>query len=197
MTKDWTGNKKTTFSVLGASNHSEHERAKHDFYATSPEAIDGLLQHEEFSPNIWECAAGNGHLSKKLIEYGFNVYSSDIVKRDFECDIFDFLLEEKKFDGDIITNPPYRFSQEFIENSLKSINEGNKVAMFLKLTFLEGIKRKKLFEKYPPKKVCVFSKRIQAALNGDLEMFKKSSAACYAWFIWQKGNKDKPTIEWI
>ena len=27
MSKDWTGNKKTTFVTLGASNHTDHERA--------------------------------------------------------------------------------------------------------------------------------------------------------------------------
>lgn len=28
MNKDWTGNKKTTFVQLGASNHTEKEREK-------------------------------------------------------------------------------------------------------------------------------------------------------------------------
>ena len=36
---DWTGNKKTTFATLGASSHSETEREKNDFYATSPVAM--------------------------------------------------------------------------------------------------------------------------------------------------------------
>ena len=31
MSKDWTGNKKTTFVTLGASNHTDHERAEHDY----------------------------------------------------------------------------------------------------------------------------------------------------------------------
>ena len=30
--KDWTGNKKSTFVTLGASNHSEGEREVNDFY---------------------------------------------------------------------------------------------------------------------------------------------------------------------
>lgn len=28
MPKDWKGNKKTTFATLGASNHTDHERAE-------------------------------------------------------------------------------------------------------------------------------------------------------------------------
>ena len=41
--KDWIGNKKSTFVTLGASNHTEKEREKNDFYATQPEAIDKLV----------------------------------------------------------------------------------------------------------------------------------------------------------
>ena len=73
----------------------------------------------------------------------------------------------------------------------------DKVAMFLKLTFLEGQKRRRLFDKYPPKTVAVFSKRIQVAINGDPEMFAKSSAACYAWFVWEKDYKSKPEVVWV
>ena len=32
--KDWIGNKKSTFSTLGASSHSEHDRQVDDYYAT-------------------------------------------------------------------------------------------------------------------------------------------------------------------
>lgn len=36
MGKDWTGNSKTTFVQLGASNHSLKDREANDFYATDP-----------------------------------------------------------------------------------------------------------------------------------------------------------------
>ena len=72
MEKDWTGNKNSTFSTLGASNHSNYERAERDFYATSPVAIKELYNKywEEvgFSNSIWECSCGNGHLVKGLQE---------------------------------------------------------------------------------------------------------------------------------
>ena len=45
MTKDWSGNGKSTFITIGASNHTDKEREEHDFYSTSPEAIDKLLKH--------------------------------------------------------------------------------------------------------------------------------------------------------
>lgn len=45
---------KAIFSPLGASNHSEHERAENDFYATDPVAIDGLLyMGAKINHNVW------------------------------------------------------------------------------------------------------------------------------------------------
>lgn len=73
---------------------------------------------------------------------------------------------------------------------------GNKVAMFLKLTFLEGQKRKKFFEKYPPKVVYIYSKRKNCAKNGDFDKYP-SSAIAYAWYVWEKGFKGETIIKWI
>ena len=45
--KDWNGNKKTTFVTLGASNHSEKEREKDDFYATDPHSLEIFLKKQK------------------------------------------------------------------------------------------------------------------------------------------------------
>ena len=81
--KDWTGNKKSTFTTLGASNHSEHDREINDYYATEPRVIAELLERETFSDLIWECACGEGHLSKELEKLGKTVYSSDLINRGY------------------------------------------------------------------------------------------------------------------
>lgn len=39
MGKDWTGNGKSIFTTLGASNHTEKEREINDYYATDPIAV--------------------------------------------------------------------------------------------------------------------------------------------------------------
>lgn len=193
--KDWTGNSKTTFAVLGASNHSDYERAEHDFYATDPKAIDELFKVIEKPQEVWECACGLGHLSKRMEELGSVVISTDLIDRGYGVGGADFLQADVLLAPVIITNPPYRYAKEFVLHALELGAET--VCMFLKLTFLEGIGRQELFQKYPPRTVAVFARRIQAALNGDPEMFKKSSAACYAWFIWEKGYTGKPEIVWI
>lgn len=48
MNKDWTGNKRSTFVTLGASNHTDKERQHEDYYATDPIAAKLLLEVESF-----------------------------------------------------------------------------------------------------------------------------------------------------
>lgn len=202
MEKDWTGNYNSIYKTIGASNHTEDERQEHDYYATEPRAMEILLEVEKFHPYIWECACGGGHLSKVLIDKGYKVRSSDIIDRGFEgTEIIDFLKVKKEdikndFSRDIITNPPYKYAKEFVEKALEISLDSTKIAMFLKLTFLEGQARKKLFEKHPPARIYVFSGRMKCAKNGDFEGMG-SSAVAYAWFIWEKGFKGNPIIKWV
>ena len=41
--KDWIGNKQSSYSTIGASNHSSKDREENDFYATDPYSIDCLI----------------------------------------------------------------------------------------------------------------------------------------------------------
>ena len=198
--KDWTGNNKSVFVCNGASNHSEEERQSEDYYATEPKATELLLDKETFSSVVWECACGQGHMSDVLKQYGYTVVSSDLVDRGYDnTKVIDFLEETELNTMDIITNPPYKFAKEFVEHALDISADGVKVAMFLKLTFLESKKRRELFDKYPPKVVYVSSERLQCAKNGDFEKYGKGvgTAVAYAWYVWEKGFKGKPIIEWI
>lgn len=196
--KDWTGNSKAIYSCHGSSNHSEGERQIEDYYATEPKATEILLENETFCPLIWEPACGEGHMSKVLEAAGYNVISTDLVYRGFgDEQPLDFLQETiDDFDGDIITNPPYKYAKEFAEIAIETVSTGHKVAMFLKLTFLEGQARRTFFEKYPPQTVYVFSGRVNCAKNGDFES-TGSSAVAYAWFVWQKGFIGCPQIKWV
>jgi len=203
--KDWTGNAKSIFVCNGASNHSSEERQHEDYYATEPKAVELLLEQEQFSPYVWECACGEGHMSEVLKKHGYKVKSSDLHDRGYEgTEIIDFLKVTKDdikhdFSRDIITNPPYKFAKEFVEHAIDISMDSTKIAMFLKLTFLESKTRRELFEKYPPKVVYVSSSRLQCAKNGDFEKYGKGvgTAVAYAWFVWEKGFKGHPIIKWI
>ena len=188
---------KSIVSCLAASNHTALERAKNDFYATDPKAMELLLEQEKFSQNVWEPACGAGHLSEVLKEHGYTVKSTDLIDRGYGVGNVDFLNSNEHFDGDIITNPPYKEALGFVSKSLDSIPTGHKVAMFLKLLFLEGKNRKKFFQEDPPKVIYVSSSRLNCARNGDFESFPYNSAVCYAWFVWEKGYKGNPIVKWI
>lgn len=171
-------------------------RAEHDFYATDPIAAKMLLSVEKFDKNIWECASGENHLADVFKQYGYNVRTSDIVKRTPTTEVKDFLECKKKWCGDIITNPPFTYALEFVDRALSLVSNGHKVAMFLRLQFLEGIERHEFFKKNPPKAVYVASKRIKCGKNGDFKS-SMSSIQCYAWFVWIKGYKGETTVRWV
>lgn len=194
--RDWTGNHQAIFAGLAASNHSKQEREVSDYYATDPIAATLLLQVEPDLNNIWECACGEGHLAKVFAESKKLGKSSDLYDRGYG-EVEDFLKSNKPYhDGDIVTNPPYKYAQRFVEKALERVDEGRKVCMFLKVLFLESKARKELFAKYPPKVVYVSSSRINCARNGDFETYD-SCAVAYAWFVWEKGYNGKTIIEWI
>lgn len=142
---------KQIFTPLGASNHSATQRQQEDYYATSPEAVEWLLKLEHFDGPILEPACGEGHMSRVLERAGYAVTSRDLVDRGYGEAGHDFLsIDNTSWPGDIITNPPYKYAQEFVEKALSIIPDGHKVAMFLKLTFLEGKARRQLFKITPP-----------------------------------------------
>lgn len=194
--KDWIGGRASTFKTIGASNHTDHERQAEDYYATEPLATRLLCQIEQFGQDILEPSCGEGHISRELTAAGYNVTSRDLVDRGYG-EVADFLaIDNTEWHGDIITNPPYRYAQEFVEKALSIIPDGHKVAMFLKLTFLEGKSRRELFRIAPPQTVWVSSSRLQCAINGDFE-HTQGSATAYAWFVWQKGFRGDPVIKWF
>lgn len=200
--KDWTGNQNSIYKTLSASNHCEHEREKHDYYATPPIAVEKLLEVENFDHYIWEPACGEGHISEVLKAHGYDVSSSDLIDRGYG-DQYDFLKHnDYLYDEDIITNPPYKYALEFVDKALNSISEGQKVAMLLKLQFLESKDRAEFFKENPPRKVWIFADRIACAINGDFDAVmtktgKFKSAQCFAWFIWINGYKGPTELGWL
>lgn len=149
--------------------------------------------------DIWEVSCGEGHLSERLKQYGYNVKSTDLVDRGYGVGGIDFLQCNDTFDGDILTNPPYSLAYEFIQHALELIPDGRKVFMFLKLTFLEGKKRRKLFDTGCLKTLYVSTSRILCAKNGDFEKMKAGggSAVAYGWYEFEKGYKGDAIIKWI
>lgn len=105
MSKDWSGNKKSTYTTLGASSHSEHERESHDYYATEPVCAAELMQVANVY-NVWECACGEGHLAKVFDVCGVLSKATDLIDRGYGQGGVDFMRSSEQHDGWIVTNPP-------------------------------------------------------------------------------------------
>lgn len=192
--RDWIGNSRSVVGCLGASNHSQGEREEHDFYATDPIAAEWLMRLQDLDHNIWECACGQGHLAKVFEANGYNVLATDLIERGYGVGGVDFLQMKRQWNGDIVTNPPYKYAEDFIQHALELIPNGKKVCMFLKVQFLEGKGRKSLFEIYPPHFVYVSSSRIPCSKSG---VDFKSSMIAYAWYIWEKGYHGDTILKWF
>lgn len=131
------------------------------------------------------------------MKHGYDVTSRDLIDRGFGEGGQDFLaIDNLSWQGHIVTNPPYKYAQEFVEKALQIIPPGYKVAMLLKLTFLEGKARRHLFNTQPPVRVWVSSSRLKCAMNGSFDAIG-SSAAAYAWFVWEKGYKGDTIVKWF
>lgn len=180
-------------SIVGSSRLNG-EREKNDFYPTPPYVVLELLKREVFTGNVWECACGEGDISNVLIENKFEVISSDIIDRGYGFQA-DFLQSNNIYADNIITNPPYQNALDFILKAKQQAN--SKIAFFLKTTWLESEKRYDMFQdnEFPLKVVYQFSKRVSLYKQG--EKLKNSGMIAYAWYVWDKEHKGKPTIEWI
>lgn len=192
--------KKIRIHGLGASNHSDYKRAKNDYYSTDPSAITLLHKQSLLDKDkpYWETACGEGSLSNELRRLGYDVAKeTDLINRGIGETGKDFFDYDEKFNGNLITNPPYYCINDWILHSLSLTDD--KVYIFCRIQTLESMNRyEKIFKNNPPAYVCPFVKRINCYLMGDLEFKKKASTICYAWFIWDKKNTAGETkIKWL
>ena len=195
--KDWIGTSQSVFATMAATNHFEEEREVNDYYATEPKAVKLLLELEKIEGTIWECACGEGHLSKEMERLGYDVISTDLVWRGFGDGVYDFISPKNtgKTHFNIITNPPFVTANDFILKGLEVLGKGKKMALFLPIRYLEGKSRGKIFKEFPPYKIYISRSRLQTARNGQFN--KETSAVGYAWFVWRDGFKGKTELKWF
>lgn len=187
-----------------AGGKGSRDRVENDYYATPRNSTLSLLEKETFKGTILEPCVGGGHIAEVLekVEGVEKVIGVDIVDRGYKdtivTDYMSFCTSDQI--DHVVTNPPYAIAQKFLEKSMEVVRNKGKIAMFLKIQFLEGKARKEMFEKYPPKKIYVFSERQNPLRNGspvDETGKKWNSTMCFAWFVWEKGFTGKPEVEWL
>lgn len=168
-------------------------RPENDFYPTPPEATRALLDRETFTGLTWEPACGDGAICRVLDEYDLPYMATDLIDRGFGQGGSDFFTTDMCA-RNIITNPPYTLAEKFIWRSLDRTT--GKVAMLCKLAFLEGAKRRKLFETTPLKSVYVFSKRLSMYRNGEKGSYSSGMIA-YCWLVWDHDHRGPATLGWV
>lgn len=185
------------YARRGIGAPSQYPRAENDLYATNPIAITLLHKNKWLNKNTtyWECACGDGALSKELERLGYTVKSTDLYDYNYGTPGIDFLKCNKKFGGDIITNPPFKSLTEFILKGLELTKE--KLYIFSRLQTLESINRyDKIFKYNPPAYVLPFVKRVPCYKAGDKQ--RGSSVTPYAWYIWDIKNITNETkVKWL
>ena len=201
-------------NTLGATNVAKSKRQDLDFYQTPSGAVQALVDKGLACKSIpvWEPMAGNGAIAKVLKQNGYNVMTSDIVKRKYELnftgDFFEFntfpdldnikhtawskTVPLDKCSWQIITNPPYNVADKFLVHCLRM--KPKFLAVFLPVRYLEGIKRyKEIYSKYTPSDVIVFARRYGCYKESDIEAGKVNdhgigSAVAYMWLCFTRQN---------
>lgn len=187
-----------TFITIGA--HAKCEREKHDFYSTDPRAAEQLLANVKFHGGIYEPCCGKGCLSIPLAKAGYNVLSADKFDHGFGMSSVDFFQTKKMPDGyaNIVSNPPYNRTTDFICHALDILQEGGVLALFLKTQYLEGIERyERIYKKNPPTMILQYINRVSCLRNAGVNDDFGVSAVAYAWYVWVKGYRNETKIKWV
>lgn len=172
------------------------ETEKDHFYSTPPRATLALLSVEAFEGDIWEPACGNGAMSQVLTDSGYIVHSTDLVDRGFGEARTDFLMETRLRAPNVVTNPPFKLSDEFALHAL--FLGARKIALFQRTAWLEGTKRHaNLWSRFPPTHIWVFSSRVTLWRGDDPDPKDKGGVMSLAWFVWDRGFRGIPALGWL
>lgn len=164
-----------------------------DFYETSKEAVDALVEHYlkgNFGreARILEPCCGEDAITKALEDNGYN----SVLTNDADWGrMANYHYDARKhtFSGDkisvVVTNPPFNQAFDILKNLHPQVDA---VALLLRLTFLEPTKdRGPWLAKNPPNKLIVLPRY---SFTGD---GKTDSVTC-AWMIWDKHFPDRDGV---
>ena len=178
------------------ARHSEFEETQ-DMVPTPPwvtrvlyEVVEPKLKELAPSMSAWEPAAGFGHMSATMEEFGHSsVFASDktlwlswngqgISQQDF--------TEFTGRSADLIaTNPPYAELDKFIQLGLERSEQF--LALLVRVQGLEGQRRyTKFYRDHAPTRVALFSDRISFKSN---EVVRKAPKMFFhTWLLWDKSK---------
>ena len=199
------------FLVMGKRQNTSHavmaqrvEAADSlDDFPTPPWATRALLEHVVSKRSglkhlsCLEPACGAGHMAKVLLEYFGTVYASDVHDYGYGA-VADFVAKSKKqlsavppaVDW-IVTNPPFRLAEDFLEVALLRARVG--VALLTRTVFIESVGRyERIFKHNPPTRFAQFTERVPM-VKGRLDK-KASTATGYGWLVWKRVKRKRLSL---
>lgn len=171
-----------------------------DDFPTPPWATRALIEHVIGQEHLGalsclEPACGAGHMVKVLKEYFAIVKCADAYDYGYAPvrDYLSYPHEANAVDW-VITNPPFRLAEQFVQRSLDVARRG--VAMLVRTVFLESVGRyERLFSIDPPSVFAQFVERVPM-VKGRLDE-RATTATGYAWLVWEHGVRTEPKLTWI
>jgi len=170
-----------------------------DLYPTPPDVTISLLHYiQDLLPPgrcVLEPACADGQMSKVLLDFGYNVASTDLrpdVKFgkggvDFLDPAMNYEFDNRGYDA-VITNPPFAAAADFIRRALEIAPF---VAMLLKAQYWNTDNRKKLFRETKPYLELNLTWR-PAFLEAERG---KSPLMDCMWMVWVRGHDDLPKVD--
>lgn len=164
-----------------------------DDFPTPPWATRALcwrlaMRHDLARMTVREPCANRGYMVRPLWEFFGAVDASDLEDYGAGFPVGDYLNSDEGTVDWTVTNPPYKQAVPFIHRALEQSRVG--VAMLVRAAFIEGIGRHRdLFSDHPPT-IYHFAERVPM-FRGRVDP-TGSTAAVYAWFVWEKDTPSKP-----
>lgn len=187
-----------------ASKEQRHalKDRKDDFYATPIEAVRALIAVEGmYMPRrLLEPACGDGAIMLPLRAAGYDVVASDLVPRGCPDSTWgnDFMMPFPVPPGieGVVTNPPFKLAQPFIE---KALTLAPYVAILARLAFLESERRMDWFRNSGLARVHVSSRRLPMMHRDGWDGPLSTSATAFAWFVWDRRHPPgfNPELRWF
>jgi hypothetical protein len=178
-----------------------HVRHEMDFYIEPRWAVDLFLDAENMPGPVWDPACGSGTIPTSCQARGILAAGTDAADRGFGP-VHDFLGMEPSpmlaGVASIITNPPYKLAQQFVERALTIATR--KVAVLVQSKFPYSQGRHRLFTANPTSKVYFLSDRPsmppgEKLLAGNVK--PEGGKMDYCWIVFEHGHRGPPTAHWL
>lgn len=170
------------------------ERDELDWYVEPYECSAALFAMEEFAGRVWDPACGIGRIVEMARDAGLQAIGTDISRRGQICEReFDFLDEEIEIGfANIVSNPPFKDAEDFVQRAISVVPPNGKVAMLLPLVWLSGFSSKRDWLPDSPLKTFFPISPRPSMPPGAVVMSGQNvgnGTKDFAWFVWQRGYR--------